>query len=65
LLLIIGSKGALIFVVLVTAMLLTIRHARGFGALWLYAIVLLGYAAIAIVLGIQAQDYTLQVSSAV
>ena len=38
-------------------MLLAIRHARGFGALWFFAIVLLGYAAIAIVLGIQAQDY--------
>jgi hypothetical protein len=57
LLLVIGSKGALLLVISVTAALLAFRRWRGFGPLWLYAALLAVYAAIAIVLGIKAQDY--------
>jgi hypothetical protein len=57
LLLIIGSKGALIFVVLVIGMLATTRHARGFGLLAAFAALLVAYTGIGLLLGMRAQDY--------
>jgi hypothetical protein len=56
-LLVVGSKGALVFVVLVTAAAVVVRKLRGFAPLWCYAGLLAAYAAFGIVLGIKDQDY--------
>ena len=57
LLVVIGSKGALIFVLLVLAALVVSRSFKGFGLLWCFAAVLAVYAAAGIVVGIHIQDY--------
>jgi hypothetical protein len=57
LLLVIGSKGALVFMALVTAATAAVLRPRGPAALWIYSAVLLLYVAGGIVTGIQAQDY--------
>jgi hypothetical protein len=56
-LLVIGSKGALLLVVIVTAALFVMRRFRGVGPLWFFATLLLIGAAAGIVMGIRAQDY--------
>jgi hypothetical protein len=57
LVLVIGSKGALLFVVLVTAGFVLTRLFRGSWTLHLYLLVLSAFATIGIVTGIRAQDY--------
>jgi len=57
LLIVIGSKGALIFVLLIIAALALTRGFRGNSLLWCYAAVLAIYAALGILLGIRIQDY--------
>jgi hypothetical protein len=56
-LLVIGSKGALLLVVAVIAARATILRFRGLRPLWVYTALLLCYAATAIVIGIKGQDY--------
>jgi hypothetical protein len=57
LLLVIGSKGALVFAVLVILAAACLLRLRGFLPLGLYAALLLVYVAAGIVTGIQTQDY--------
>jgi hypothetical protein len=57
LLLIVGSKGALVLMALVTAATAALLRLRGSAALWIYSAVLLLYVAGGIATGIQAQDY--------
>jgi hypothetical protein len=57
LLLVIGSKGALLLVVLSTGALFVIGRRFGFAPLWCYAAVLLGYAVLGIAMGLSVQDY--------
>jgi hypothetical protein len=57
LLLVIGSKGALVLVLLVLAALIASRGFRGYGLLWCFVAVLAVYAAAGIVVGIRLQDY--------
>jgi hypothetical protein len=57
LMLVIGSKGALIFTVLVTAGLVSLPYLRGNAPLWAFLAVLALYAAVGVVLGIRTQDY--------
>ena len=56
-LLIVGSKGALVLVALVTAATGALLRLRGSIPLWVYSAVLLLYVAGGIVTGIQGQDY--------
>jgi hypothetical protein len=56
-LLVIGSKGALVFVLLLGGALALVRRARGFGPVWAFSAVLAAYAAAGIVIGIETQDY--------
>jgi hypothetical protein len=56
-LLVIGSKGALLLVVGVIAARATVLRFRGLRPLWVYTALLLCYAAAAIVIGIKGQDY--------
>jgi hypothetical protein len=56
-LLVIGSKGALLLVVLVTGALVVVRRWRGSAPLWSYATLLLIYAAVGIATGIRNDDY--------
>ena len=53
----VGSKGALIFTVLVTAALVALPYLRGNAPLWSFLAVLAIYAAVGIVTGIRTQDY--------
>lgn len=57
LLLVIGSKGALVLVMLSAGALLVIGRSRGFAPLWCYAALLLGYAVTGIAVGLNTQDY--------
>ncbi len=57
LLLIVGSKGALVFAVLVMLALITLLRLRGFAPLLVMTAVLLTYVAVGILAGIQTQDY--------
>jgi hypothetical protein len=57
LLLVVGSKGALIFTVLVTSALVALPYLRGNTPLWSYMAVLAGYATVGIITGIRMQDY--------
>jgi hypothetical protein len=57
LILVIGSKGALAFMLLVTAGLVLMRHFRGSWTLCLYLLVLVAFAVVGIITGIQTQDY--------
>ncbi len=57
LLLVVGSKGALIFTVLVTSALVALPYLRGNAPLWSYMAVLASYAAVGIITGIRMQDY--------
>jgi hypothetical protein len=57
LLLVIGSKGALIFTVLVTLALAALPYLRANAALWSYLAVLASYAVAGIITGIRMQDY--------
>lgn len=57
LVLVIGSKGALMFVLLVTAGLVLMRLFRGSWVLYLYLLTLGAFAVIGIVTGIRTQDY--------
>jgi hypothetical protein len=57
LLLVIGSKGALVLVVLSTGALLVIGRRGGLAPLWCYAALLVGYAVTGIAVGLSAQDY--------
>ncbi|HKF94183.1 MAG TPA: hypothetical protein VKB96_06200, partial [Gammaproteobacteria bacterium] len=57
LILVIGSKGALVFMLLVTAGLVLMRHFRGIWTLYLYLLVLVAFAVVGIITGIQTQDY--------
>ena len=57
LLLVVGSKGALVFTVLVTSALVALPYLRGNAPLWSYMAVLASYAAVGIVTGIRMQDY--------
>ena len=57
LLLVIGSKGALIFTVLVTSALVALPYLRGNAPLWSYMAVLACYATVGIITGIRMQDY--------
>jgi hypothetical protein len=56
-LLVIGSKGALLLVLLVTGALAVVRRWRGSVPLWCYAALLLVYAAVGIATGIKNDDY--------
>jgi hypothetical protein len=57
LLVVIGSKGAIVFLLLVAAGLALSHRMRGHHLLWLYGAVLLTYAAVGVVAGIRLQDY--------
>jgi hypothetical protein len=57
LMLVIGSKGALIFTVLVTSALVALPYLRGNAPLWSCMAVLAGYAIAGIITGIRMQDY--------
>ena len=57
LLVVIGSKGALILLLLVLATLAVSRMFRGYGLLWCFVAVLAVYAAAGIVVGIRLGDY--------
>jgi hypothetical protein len=57
LILVISSKGALAFVLLVSAGLVLVRLFRGSWTLYLYLLVLSAFAALGIVTGIREQDY--------
>ena len=57
LLLIVGSKGALVFAALAIGAAVVLGPLRGYAALWIYAAVLLLYVATGIAAGIAAQDY--------
>ena len=54
---VIGSKGALVLLLLVTAALMLLHYVRGARRLWPYLAILAVYAAVGIVVGIQAKDY--------
>ena len=56
-LLIVGSKGALMLVVLVIAGLTMLLRLRGAAPLWIFAAVLLLYVTGGVLVGIHAQDY--------
>jgi hypothetical protein len=56
-LLVIGSKGALIFSVLVIAATVVLLRLRGWTPLWIFAVLLVLYAAAGIATGIQTADY--------
>jgi hypothetical protein len=56
-LLVVGSKGALIVTVLVTAAIAALPYLRGRSPLWIFMAVLAIYAAVGIMTGIQMQDY--------
>lgn len=53
----VGSKGALVFVLLVGGALVLVRHGRGFAPVWRFSGVLAAYVATAIWMGIDAGDY--------
>jgi hypothetical protein len=57
LLLVVGSKGALIVTVLVTPAIAALPYLRGRAPLWLFVAVLAIYAAAGITAGIRMQDY--------
>jgi hypothetical protein len=57
LLIVIGSKGALVLVLLVVLALAASSYIRGYRLLLLYAALLVAYAAVGIVTGIRVQDY--------
>jgi len=57
LLLIVGSKGALVFSVLAIGAAAVLLRWRGFAPLWLFAAALVLYMAAGIAAGIEAQDY--------
>ena len=57
LLLIIGSKGALVFAGLAIGAAIVLLRLRGFAALWIFAAALLAYVGSGIAAGIAAQDY--------
>jgi hypothetical protein len=57
LLLVVGSKGALIVTVLVTPAIAALPYLRGRAPLWLFVAVLAIYAAAGIIAGIKMQDY--------
>jgi hypothetical protein len=57
LLFVVGSKGALVLVALVTVGVAALLRLRGSTPLWVYSAVLLLYVAGGIVTGIQGQDY--------
>ncbi len=56
-LLVVGSKGALIVTVLVTSAIAALPYLRGRAPLWIFMAVLAIYAAAGIMTGIQVQDY--------
>jgi hypothetical protein len=56
-LLVIGSKGALLLVVMVTGALVVVRRWRGSAPLWCYAALLVVYAGAGIAMGIKNDDY--------
>ena len=56
-LLVVGSKGALIVTVLVTLAIAALRYLRGRSPLWIFVAVLAIYAAAGIMTGIKMQDY--------
>jgi hypothetical protein len=57
LMVVIGSKGSLIFVLLVLAALVVSRGFKGYALLWCFTAALAVYAAVGIVVGIRLQDY--------
>jgi hypothetical protein len=56
-LLVIGSKGALVFTVLVIAATIVLLRLRGWAPLWLFVALLVLYAAAGIATGIRTADY--------
>jgi hypothetical protein len=57
LLLLVGSKGALVMVMLTVCGFIASRFIRGRGFLWLFAACLAAYAVIGVVIGLQATDW--------
>jgi hypothetical protein len=56
-LLVVGSKGALVFTVLTIAATALLTRLRGFAPLWIFLALLVAYAAAGIVAGIRTGDY--------